>query len=446
MKHKDVVINIKMMLEGVESPLTEECCIYRVPFDMRKVNEDAYTPKIISIGPFHHNTLPCLQNMERHKLIYCNAFLERTQTSLDKWVRYIEELVPLFRACYSDTIKFSDEELVKIIFVDSGFLFEFFWKEYHEEWSVNDSLFLKPLLADVISLDLLLLENQLPFFVLARLFNLSFAGNNDIPSFIELTVHYFNPYNRSKLSFNNISIKHFTDLLRIFHLQHPRQRRPRRTAELMTHLPSATELSEAGLSFKVHESDCLLDLTFSGGVLKMTELTVEDRTEVLFRNMLAFEQCHYPHQTYIADYVGVLYFLVNTSRDVDILVQNKVLVNWIGDTHSVANLFNSLGKHISQSNFNSHFIHLGHDLNDFHRNLCNNLKSTLRREYCKSPWQTAASIAAILLLIMSFIQTLCSGRKCTAYPTVKLNVVLSGATWLEPDPISRCFTDENLVT
>lgn len=38
------------------------------------------------------------------------------------------------------------------------------------------------------------------------------------------------------------------------------------------------------------------------------------------------------------------------------------------------------------------------------------------------------------------------GRKCTAYPAVKLNVVLAGATWLEPEPIDRCFTDGNLVT
>lgn len=38
------------------------------------------------------------------------------------------------------------------------------------------------------------------------------------------------------------------------------------------------------------------------------------------------------------------------------------------------------------------------------------------------------------------------GRKCTAYPAVKLNVILGGATWLEPDPIHRCFTDGNLVT
>lgn len=41
---------------------------------------------------------------------------------------------------------------------------------------------------------------------------------------------------------------------------------------------------------------------------------------------------------------------------------------------------------------------------------------------------------------------LLQGKKCTAYPAVKLNVVLSGATWLEPDPIDRCFTDGNLVT
>lgn len=38
------------------------------------------------------------------------------------------------------------------------------------------------------------------------------------------------------------------------------------------------------------------------------------------------------------------------------------------------------------------------------------------------------------------------GKKCTAYPAVKLNVVLSGGTWLDPEPIDRCFTDGNLVT
>ncbi|KAK4480044.1 hypothetical protein RD792_013101 [Penstemon davidsonii] len=38
------------------------------------------------------------------------------------------------------------------------------------------------------------------------------------------------------------------------------------------------------------------------------------------------------------------------------------------------------------------------------------------------------------------------GKKCTAYPAVKLNVILGGGTWLEPEPIHKCFTDGNLVT
>ncbi|CAM6088312.1 unnamed protein product [Calypogeia fissa] len=38
------------------------------------------------------------------------------------------------------------------------------------------------------------------------------------------------------------------------------------------------------------------------------------------------------------------------------------------------------------------------------------------------------------------------GKKCTAYPAVKPQVVLAGAQWLEPEPITKCFTDGNLVT
>ncbi|XP_078440243.1 class I glutamine amidotransferase-like superfamily protein [Wolffia australiana] len=38
------------------------------------------------------------------------------------------------------------------------------------------------------------------------------------------------------------------------------------------------------------------------------------------------------------------------------------------------------------------------------------------------------------------------GKRCTAYPAVKVNVVLGGGLWEEPEPIDRCFTDGNLVT
>ncbi|KAL2346744.1 hypothetical protein Fmac_000744 [Flemingia macrophylla] len=298
MKNGAHVIDMEAMLEGAEVPVTDECCIYRVPYPIRIHKQDAYIPVVVSIGPFHHNAHPRLQNMERHKLSYCKAFLRRTRTTPDTWIRYIGSVESKFRRCYSETIFFTKEELVKIIFVDSGFIFEFLWRHYGRRWLREDVCLSTPWLHDSIRQDMLLLVNQLPFLVLEHLFNIS------------------------NMHFDNISIHHFTDLLRTFYLPHPPQTLPSRTDDLVIHLPSATELSEAGMKIKVNsEKKCLLDMTFSRGVLRIPQLLVEDRTEILFRNMVALEQCHYYDESYITDYVQMMDFLINTSRDVDILVQ-----------------------------------------------------------------------------------------------------------------------------
>ena len=65
----DVMDDINGMLEEAEPPITSECCIYKVPFGLRRLNEDAYTPRVVSIGPFHYAKAR-LQNMQRHKLVY----------------------------------------------------------------------------------------------------------------------------------------------------------------------------------------------------------------------------------------------------------------------------------------------------------------------------------------------------------------------------------------
>lgn len=416
-----VVNAISAMLDEVEPLVTADCCIYKVPSVIGRLSDHAYTPKVISIGPFHHrhDHHPRLQNMERHKLIYFKAFLQTTDSTLQTLIHYIDSIIPNFRRCYSETLDFTDQDLVKLILIDSGFIIELFWRYYDHDWSQDDDFLLKPWLASHIRLDLLLLENQLPFFVVEKIFNICFTTStsthaNDmtkIPSFLELTFEYFACYNKSNLVSDkgDISIRHFTDLIRIFHLQHPLERRPRRIDKPMEHLHCVTELLEAGVRFKVNtESECLLDLRFSGRVLEIPQLKVEDCTEILFRNMVALEQCHYPKESYITDYVAVLDFLINTGRDVDILVQKGILVNWLGDSDSVANLVNSLWKNVTHSYFNSHYSKLCEDLNGFCSDPLHILKATLRRDYCSSPWQTAASIAGILLLILSLIQSVCS--------------------------------------
>nr|KYP34288.1 UPF0481 protein At3g47200 family [Cajanus cajan] len=180
------------MVDKAEEPITDECCIYRVPSVIRRFKEDAYIPSVVSIGPFHHNSHPPrLHDMERHKLSYCKAFLQRTNTASHDWIRYIQSVEPQFRRFYSETLEFSKEELVKIIFVDSTFIFELFCSTYHRR--TVDVYPSKPWLDFIIRLDLLLLENQLPFSLLQDLFDKFFANRSyhNFPSLLELTFKYF---------------------------------------------------------------------------------------------------------------------------------------------------------------------------------------------------------------------------------------------------------------
>ncbi|WVZ19953.1 hypothetical protein V8G54_007275 [Vigna mungo] len=124
--------------------------------------------------------------------------------------------------------------------------------------------------------------------------------------------------------------------------------------------------------------------------------------------MVALEQCHYPSKSYITDYIVVLHFLVNTSNDVDLLVRKGILMSYLGDTDSSAKMINGLWKNVSQTNFSCHYFRLCEDLNAFCRKPRRKLRSTLTRDYGKSPWQTGATFAAILLLLLYFVQTLCS--------------------------------------
>ncbi|KAJ7960490.1 hypothetical protein O6P43_020924 [Quillaja saponaria] len=355
-----LVLDVQAMLKMAESPLTStECCIFKVPVNIRRLNEEAYTPKVISIGPFHFGN-ERFQEMERFKLRYFGSFLERAnQIDLKGWVAYIKELEPRVRTCYTNTIELNHDQLVK---------------RYSDE----------PLSLTKIRICL---------------------------HFYSFTFHYFAHYNKIDLDSivnGRMEIKHFTDLLRKFHLP-PMDKLPDRADRVKKiHQHTATELAGAGLKFKVASSKCLLDLKFSNKVLEIPQFEVYNSTETLFRNLVALEQCYYPYQSYIIAYIGMMDFLINTAQDVEILVRKGILVNWLGDNDAAANLFNNLLKNIIQPNYHEKYLRLYDDLNAFYNSPINKGMATLNRDYCNTPWKKVATVAAIFLLLLTAVQTIYS--------------------------------------
>jgi len=412
---RDVAIEIERlerewseMLHDVKPPEMDEFymqCIYRVPPNIRGNNHEAYTPRIVSIGPYHQNSFG---KMEELKLKYFKGFLNRTRLPMREFVVKIKEMEEsnIIRSCYAATIQYNVDYFLKMILVDACFIIELFLRCHrYSEWEQKDPLLLKPWMLDYIHRDLLLLENQLPFFVLEQLYNLT--GMNE--KLLDITFNFF-----VSKSLRNMcpreSPKHFTDLLRSSIISSSKLGLEKlKECEEVNHVYSASQLTEAGLKFKASPNNSLLDLTYSKhGVLSMPIFNIHATTEALFRNMMAYEDCHLSSSKIITQYVALLDFLINTEKDVDILVDKKIIVNWLGDAKAVVTMINHLSSSIVMPDFNSHYFSICNSLNDFYENPLNKYKAIFIHEYFNTPWKIASTTAATMLLFLTFVQTVCS--------------------------------------
>ena len=106
----------------LEPPQWAECCIYRVPQRLRQVNKEAYTPKLISIGPFHHGKEE-LRDMETLKLRYYVEFCRRTETKLQDIARVIANREQEILHCYEWSIGFTCEDFMRMVYIGFHFYY-----------------------------------------------------------------------------------------------------------------------------------------------------------------------------------------------------------------------------------------------------------------------------------------------------------------------------------
>jgi hypothetical protein len=401
--------DITKMIESSEPPLSPECCIYKVPTDLRKVNEKAYTPQHISIGPFHHGD-ERLETMEKLKVKYFKRFVQKAALNVENLVSFIRHREQDVRRCYSHTSGLSSDDYVKMIILDASFIIVFFLKCKPAEWTDEDTL--TPRLIATVRKDIRLLENQLPFFVIVELYNFAFASSSsNLPSFIELAIRFFKRSNTRIISRDpNLRINHFVDLVRTSFLPQsiPQSLPERNHGEKIKHLYSVSQLYEAGVKLKEGSSKLLFNIKFKNGELEIPKLKFNDKTESLFRNLMAMEQCHYPFDGYFTDYIRVLDFLIDTPKDVDLLVRKGILVNNLGDSNAVTTLVNNLCRQIFILEVNPYYFHLCEKLNTFYKNHWHRWKVIFRHDYLSTPWKIASTAAAILLLVLTLTQTVFS--------------------------------------
>lgn len=352
--------------------------IYRVPNKLRNVNAAAFTPRLLSIGPFHHGKQE-LKDMENHKTTYCNNFCQqRSFRRIDELRVFIENRQEEILGCYAGTVDQRDRELVDLILVDACFIIEVFFI-YSEETEHNYHLLRSPWLRKALEHDLILFENQLPYSLLQDLYDFAMptsqfkspnvvqrpqeqAARPDheqqyclscfhhclrcfrrtrprahpveisngelVHPFLKLSCAFFKEHSKGKSLRNGVTPKHFTDLVR--HFLCPEQEMTWVDNRLIPikSIYDARKLKAAGVNFRplkeagfVIEGDeshryCNFSIAcFTSMDMKLTQFWVNDQTECLIRNVMALEQFLYPESAYICEYFLLMDELVDTVED-----------------------------------------------------------------------------------------------------------------------------------
>ncbi|XP_047311080.1 UPF0481 protein At3g47200-like [Impatiens glandulifera] len=419
--------------------------VYRIPQCLRNGDEKGYIPQIVSLGPYYHSRKR-LRSMERHKWRAVHHILKRTKQDINLFLESVKELEERARDCYEGPIGLNSNEFIEMMVLDGCFILELF-RGVAEGFSSlgysrSDPIFAIRGSMHSIQRDMIMLENQLPLFVLDRLLGLQFRQPEQRGLVAELAIRFFDPLmptdepltktDRNKLEsslrFNDKSMipfdplsdqggLHCLDVFRRSLLRKGPKPEPRTWIKRWSHTNRAadkrrqqlihcvTELREAGIKFKKRKTDRFWDIRFENGILRLPRLLIHDGTRSLFLNLIAFEQCHLDCSNDITSYVIFMDNLIDSPEDVAYLHYCGIIEHWLGSDAEVADLFNRLCEEVVFDLNNSYLSVLSERVNKYYNHRWNTWRAILKHRYFGNPWTIVSVLAAVVLLILTFAQT-----------------------------------------
>ncbi|XP_071701556.1 UPF0481 protein At3g47200-like [Rutidosis leptorrhynchoides] len=325
-------VNLVSSIKKKMANVTESGRICKVPERFYLENERKYFPQVVSIGPYHHGNEK-LKATEERKWQYFNTLLSRAinvETRLQKCVEVLKQGEDRARNCYGEEIHMNSDEFVEMMLIDGCFVIELFYKSCCKGIRRRGDPYLGTYhVFSQLRRDLILLENQIPFFVLQHLFNLTPTPKQcGDYSLVELSFRFFKKTVPDDL--HNVQDKYGQEIHHLLDLVHqsfiPKTHIFQPQLELRSqNMPTATQLDKRGTEIKKSNSRSVLEVKFNNGILIIPALTHHDLMEIGLRNLVAMENCCYDAMKYISSYVFLMKRLIHTIDDAKILRKKGII-------------------------------------------------------------------------------------------------------------------------
>ncbi|XP_074298444.1 UPF0481 protein At3g47200-like [Silene latifolia] len=432
------------------SNTTSKWSLYSLSVKLSDLDSDhPFHPCIVSIGIAHYGN-PRVIHMQPQKWVYMNSLLSRTHLSsstnvvsaaidetknalLESCVDAISDLEDEARRYFGGAAEGLDSpSLLEVLILDGCFILELLIRYFSlfesnitqenglfkpvEDLDLNeDPILMFSWIRAAVRRDLVLLENQIPYMVLQKLFEMVTGRDTSLPHdfLVPMVIEFFHSSYLDKppvpVIERGLHRSHLLNLL--LNLYRPTAERemldpPRRpTSARRTFLLNATSLAQVGVKFKnqTHASS-LLDIRFSMGVFEIPTLHISKWSDSYFRNFIAFERCCPDRKPYMASYLELMSRLITGPEDVQLLERRGILINDLGSDEEIIVMFNRIGRQFDQPDY--FYYQELYDLVDSSYNTMWNLyKSQLQYQYFRSPWAVISMLTAMLLVFCTLIQT-----------------------------------------
>jgi hypothetical protein len=479
------------------------CLICKIVCRIRLTDSNAYEPSVLSIGPYHHSEIPLLA-METEKWICLDYVLKlNREVSLHEYLTVVSGLEKEARAYYTEEINMDSREFLQMLLLDSCFILVYLGGMNSQGASTSGEQLRENMIyqtkreemdlsqMDVVCCqsetghsrrdielnqigketdshnqgnysgtewynssavyDLLLLENQIPFFIVKIIYQSFSHGittsllTNRISEFMEGILYHIpktiTGTNRPEDFYHLLHLCHkylkpshkledghhlYAAKSHYFHFifdisqkifTFGREQNMSHELNLLNSVQKlnrwrrAVDYQEAGMQFKKREFDdnnphSLLDIRFGNGVMEIPCLPIDDKSSLLFRNLVAFEQTCPQVGDDVTAYFLLMSELTSTATDVALLAQKGIIVHQMESDEDVSTLFSKLTDYVAFDFNGEHYLKsLCCAMEAHYQNRINRWMAWLWHNHFSNPWVSFAAIASAFIVMCSIMQT-----------------------------------------